>query len=63
MRTPKIEQYDLDKLHEAKRLLVEVMEYYHGTPGYDSIVNRLGTIVQKIQFLDSEINMEEEVLQ
>lgn len=54
MKNAPLEQYDLDKLHEAKRILIEVMEYYSGAPGYDSIVNRLGTIVRKIQFLEKQ---------
>lgn len=53
MESPKIEQYDLEKLHKAKDILVEVMAYYHGAPGYERIANRLDTIVRKIQFLEN----------
>ena len=45
--------YDDDKLEEAKRLLTEVHEYHYGDPRYKRQVNRLGTIIKKMEELEN----------
>lgn len=53
-RNPRIfEEYDLDKMKKAKRLLIEVYEYYYGAPGMASKVKRLETIISKIETLQN----------
>lgn len=45
--------YDDAKLKEAKRLLLEVYEYYYGDPAWKRQVNRLETIIQKLEELEN----------
>lgn len=48
--------YDDDKLAKAKRLLLDVYEYYYSAPGWARKVKRLETIIAKLESLE---NMEE----
>ena len=50
----KLEAYDREKLHEARNLVVEVFEYYYGRNGDYQLVNRLATILRKIDFVLEE---------
>lgn len=45
--------YDDAKLQKAKRLLLEVYEYYYGDPAWKRQVNRLETIIQKLEELEN----------
>lgn len=47
----KIEEYDLNKLEKAERLIMEVYTYYFSAPGYKPIENRLETILRKLKEL------------
>ena len=49
----KFSQYDQDKLQKAKRLLIEVYEYYYGVPGMRREINRLDTIIAKLETLQN----------
>ena len=51
MSQNKIEEFDLRKLREAKKLVQEVYEYYYGAPGMKKEVSRLEMIMNKIDFL------------
>ena len=48
---PKIEEYDLRKLQQAKKLIYDVYLYYYGAPRMKNEVRRLETIINKIDFL------------
>lgn len=48
---PKIEEFDLQKLQKAKKLIIEVYEYYYGAPRMGKEVRRLETIMNKIDYL------------
>lgn len=47
----KIEEFDVRKLQEARKLICEVYEYYYGAPRMGKEVRRLETIMNKIDFL------------
>ena len=49
----KFSEYDQDKLQKAKRLLIEVYEYYYGVPGMRQELNRLDTIISKLEILQN----------
>lgn len=55
MDTKKFDEYDLNKLKEAKRLLMIPLNYNYGDPRMKSKVCRLETIVKKLTEL---LNME-----
>ena len=57
MRMRRIEEYDLAKLREARRLVVEVNDYYYSSANSGDICNRMVTIEKK---LDELIKMGEE---
>lgn len=47
------EQIDVDKINKAKSLLIEVLSYYYGAPGYAAQIKRLETIIGKIEALEN----------
>ena len=49
-----IEEFDLRKLRDAKKLIQEVYEYYYGAPRMQKQTRRLETIMNKIDFLLKE---------
>ena len=48
------DEYDKNKLIEAKKLLVKVYEFNYGSPRMHKEVNRLETIINKLDFLLKE---------
>jgi hypothetical protein len=48
----KLEEYDLIKLKKAKKLILEVCEYYYGYPYTRKQVKRLETIIKKLEEYD-----------
>lgn len=49
-------EYDMNLLEEAKKLLIKVYEYNYGEPSMKSRVNRLETIISKIDILQKTNN-------
>lgn len=45
-----IEEFDMRKLQEAKKLIYEVYLYYYGAPRMGQVTRRLETIMNKIDF-------------
>lgn len=56
MKQGALERYDLEKLLAAKKLLIEVREYYYGAPGYSRLTNRVQTIIRKIEAQENRTN-------
>lgn len=50
----KLEEYDREKLQEARNLVLKVFEYYYGRNGDYQLSNRLATILRKIDFVLEE---------
>lgn len=46
-----LEEYDLRKLEDAKQSLIEIHAYYYSAPRMSKKVNRLETIIKKIEEL------------
>jgi hypothetical protein len=46
-----LEEYDREKLREARKLVLQVFEYYYGDYGSYRLSNRLATILGKIDDL------------
>lgn len=46
-----IEEFDIQKLQQAKKLVKEVYEYYYSAPKMGQVTRRLETIMNKIDFL------------
>lgn len=51
MRKHRLDKYDKEQLEKAKQLLIKVYEYHYGDSYMKSEVNRLDTIIAKIEFL------------
>ena len=45
--------YDQDQLEKAKQLLIKLYEYNYGTPSMRQEVNRLETIIKKLEVLQN----------
>lgn len=48
MKMRHIEEFDLTKLREARKLIIEVNNYYYGSANSRDICNRLSTIEKKL---------------
>lgn len=53
MEHNKFQQYDYDKMEKAKQLLMDVLNYHYGNPRMKSKVNRLETIIIKLEMLQN----------
>ena len=42
------DEYDMNKLHQAEKLLIEVYEYNYGAPNSQRAVSRLATVISKL---------------
>lgn len=49
------DEYDKDRLEEARRTLLKVYEYNYGDPGMRKEIARLRTIISKLNFLLEEV--------
>ena len=47
----KLSNYDMEMLEEASRLLIKVYEYNYGNPRLKRLINRLATIIEKLETL------------
>lgn len=47
------DEYDQERLQEAKNLLLKVYEYNYGTPGMSGKIKRLETILGKLETLQN----------
>lgn len=47
------DNYDYEKLAKAKSLLIEVYEFNYGAPGMARKLNRLETIIAKLETLEN----------
>ena len=51
MKLHKLDNYDKEKLEEARQLIMDVYEYHYGDSYMKSEINRLETIITKIDYL------------
>ena len=47
----KLDEYDIEKLEQARELSLEVFEYHYGDSHMRKEANRLETIITKIDYL------------
>lgn len=51
MRRHGFDQYDVDRMEEAKQLLMRIYDYHFGDSKMRNEIKRLETIIEKIQYL------------